>query len=144
MLDEADVVRRAHELADWVGVATSHYDLDPTRIVAAGFSNGANIAAAMLLLRPEVLHAAILFAPMVPLRPTERADLSATSVLVSAGRNDPICPPDQVEELAAMLADRDATVEVAWHDGGHELTREHAEAARRWLSTIPGNPSQDG
>ncbi|MTV27456.1 alpha/beta hydrolase [Nitriliruptoraceae bacterium ZYF776] len=143
VLDEEDVVRRAHELADWIAVATEHYDLDPTRVVAAGFSNGANIAAAVLLLRPEVLRAAALFAPMVPLRPSERVDLSATHVFVSAGRRDPICPPEQVEELVGMLTDRDAAVELTWHDGGHQLTREHAEAARAWLRTWQATTATD-
>ncbi len=138
VLDTADVVRRAHDLADWVTVAAEHHDLDPSRLVAAGFSNGANIAAALLLLRPEVFRAAALFAPMLPLTdadlPDGHVDLSATSVFVASGRQDPICPPEQAEQLAAMLRDRGAAVELAWHDGGHQLAREQAEQARTWLS----------
>lgn len=133
VLDTDDLIRRAHELADWVQLAVDHHGLDPTRLVAVGFSNGANVAAALLLLRPEVFRAAALFAPMLPLRPDEHADLSTTSVFVSAGRHDPICPPEQAEELARLLDERGAAVEVAWHDGGHQLPREHAERGRDWL-----------
>jgi phospholipase/carboxylesterase len=100
VLDTADVERRADELADWLAVAVETYDLDPTRLVAVGFSNGANVAAAVLLRRPEVFRAAALFAPMVPLEPEDRVDLSTTSVLISAGRRDPICTPEQAERLA--------------------------------------------
>ena len=142
VLDTADVIRRAHELADWVEVAVAHHGLDPTRLVAAGFSNGANIAAATLLLRPATFRAAALFAPMVPLRDGDlsaheqpvRGDLSPTSVFVSAGRHDPICAPEQAEELAGMLDERGAAVELAWHDGGHQLPRDHAVQAREWLT----------
>jgi phospholipase/carboxylesterase len=135
VLDVEDVARRADELADWLEVAVRAYDLDPTRLVACGFSNGANVAAAVLLRRPELFRAALLFAPMVPLEPQERVDLSSTSVLISAGRRDPICPPEQAERLAQLLADRDAAVDLRWHDGGHQLPRAHAEAARDFLGT---------
>jgi phospholipase/carboxylesterase len=143
VFDTEDVVRRAHELADWLTVAVDHYGLDPTRLVAAGFSNGANVAAALLLLRPEVLRAAALFAPMVPLDPTDTVDLSTTSVFVSAGRRDPICPPEEAERLAGLLTDRGASVELVWHDGGHELPRRHAAAARDWLGTWRGATATD-
>lgn len=63
---------------------------------------------------------------MVPLEPEHRVDLSTTSVLLSAGRRDPICSPEQAERLAALLTERDAAVELTWHDGGHALPREHA------------------
>jgi phospholipase/carboxylesterase len=143
VLDTADVERRADELADWLAIAVEAYDLDPTRLVAAGFSNGANIAAAVLLRRPEVFRAAALFAPMVPLEPADRVDLSTTSVLLSAGRRDPICTPDQAERLAALLSDRGAALELRWHDGGHELPRAHAEQARDWLGAWAGTTATD-
>jgi phospholipase/carboxylesterase len=133
VFDLEDLTRRTHELADWIGLATTAYGADPTRMVAAGFSNGANIAGALLLLRPETLRAAALFAPMLPLEPQRLPDLTHATVFVSAGRRDPICPPEQVERLARVLTDAGATVEVAWHDGGHELSLEHARSARAWL-----------
>jgi predicted esterase len=136
VFDRDDLVRRTNELADWLLAAAEHYDLDPTRLVAAGFSNGANIAAWLLLLRPEVLRAAALFAPMLPFEPDELVDLTSVAVHVAAGRRDPICPPEQVERLAEVLADRGAAVTLDWHDGGHELPQAQAERARDWLTTL--------
>jgi phospholipase/carboxylesterase len=143
VLDTADVERRADELADWLGVAVDTYALDPTRLVAVGFSNGANVAAAVLLRRAEVFRAAALYAPMVPLEPEDRTDLSTTSVLIAAGRRDPICTPEQAERLAQILTDRGAALELHWHDGGHQLTREHAELGRDWLATWAGATATD-
>jgi predicted esterase len=134
VFDLDDLRARAHELADWVEVAAESYDLDRSRVVAAGFSNGANIAGATLLLRPDTLRAALLFAPMLPFEPEELPDLSAVAVFLSAGRADPICPPEQVERLAGLLTDAGAVVDLRWHGGGHQLTREHAELARDWLA----------
>ena len=134
VFDLDDLVARTHELADWLETASEAYEADATRLVAAGFSNGANIAGALLLLRPRTLRAAALFAPMLPLEPEELPDLRHVAVFVSAGRRDPICPPEQVERLASLLADAGATVALHWHDGGHEVALEHARAAADWLA----------
>jgi predicted esterase len=133
VFDVEDLRARTHELADWLDTACGEYDADATRVVATGFSNGANIAGALLLLRPRALRAAVLFAPMLPLEPDALPDLGHAAVFVSAGRHDPICPPEQVERLASLLTDAGASVELRWHDGGHELTLDHAQAARDWL-----------
>ncbi len=133
VFDLEDLHARTHELADWLNTACEEYGADATRLVAAGFSNGANIAGGMLLLRPRALRAAALFAPMLPLEPEALPDLGHTAVFVSAGRRDPICPPEQVERLATLLTDAGASVELRWHDGGHELALDHAHAARDWL-----------
>ena len=92
IFDEEDVIRRAHELADFVGAAAARYEFDPQRVTAVGYSNGANIAAAILLLRPEVLSAAILFRAMVPLVPASLPNLAQARVLISSGKHDPIVP----------------------------------------------------
>lgn len=133
VFDLDDLIARTHELADWVATAVGAYGADGTRVAAAGFSNGANIAGATLLLRPETLRAAALFAPMLPLEPDVLPDLRHAAVYLSGGRRDPICPPEQVERLATLLDDAGASVELRWHDGGHELTHDHARAARGWL-----------
>jgi phospholipase/carboxylesterase len=140
VLDTDDLIARSHELADFLPRAAGTYGFDPQAVVAAGFSNGANIAGGLLLLRPEVLRAALLFAPMLPLRrdqlPDGLPDLAATAVFVAAGRRDPICPPEQAEELAGMLADAGAAVELVWHDGGHELTRPVVDRATTWVTEL--------
>lgn len=133
VFDTEDLIERTHELADWLEVAAGAYHVDTTRVVAAGFSNGANIAGSTLLLRPRTVRAALLFAPMLPFDPEQLEDLGHVAVFISAGRADPICPPGQVERLAELLTDAGAAVEVRWHDGGHELTPQQAEAGRAWL-----------
>ena len=90
VFDLDDLKKRTHELADFVVGASRHYRLAATHIVAVGYSNGANIATSMLLLRPEILHAAILFRAMVPFVPDNLADLSSARVWIGAGNQDPI------------------------------------------------------
>jgi predicted esterase len=141
VFDTEDLIARTHELADLLPLAATHYGFDPDRLVAAGFSNGANIAGATLLLRPDALRAALLFAPMLPLRveqlPNARLpDLSTVAVFLAAGRRDPICPPEQAEELAGLLHDAGAAVELVWHDGGHELARPVVAAATGWVREL--------
>ncbi len=133
--DVDDVVARTHELAEFVGSAVEHYQLDPHRIVAVGFSNGANIAAATLLLRPGLVHGAALFAAGAPLqdREPDPVDLSGTPVFVSAGENDTMIPIDQARLLARQLTDRGADVELREHSGGHALSPVLARA-REWLA----------
>ncbi len=134
IFDIPDLVARTHELADFVESAANVYGFDASRVVAAGFSNGANIAASLLLLRPGVLKAAVLFHAMVPLVPETRPDLTGTRVFLGAGRQDPMAPPDETERLAALLREAGADVTLHWQPGGHGLTREEAQAAAEWLA----------
>ncbi|HET9984987.1 MAG TPA: alpha/beta hydrolase [Longimicrobiales bacterium] len=133
VLDVEDLALRAHELADFVERARSHYALEDSRIVAVGYSNGANIASGIMLLRPGLLDGAILLRPMVPFVPAELPDLSGTRVFVAAGERDPMVPRAETERLVALLGDAGADVEPHWHPGGHELGREEIEEAGRWL-----------
>jgi predicted esterase len=135
VFDVEDLTFRTAELADFVSRAAAHYGFDPARVVAAGFSNGANIAASMLLLRPAVLRAALLFSAMVPLEPESPPDLAGVDVFLSAGRGDPMVAPANVQRLADMLRDAGAHVTLQWKAGGHELTREDVDAAREWYTT---------
>lgn len=133
VFDPAEVTRRTHELADFLTAATSHYHLDPSRLTAIGFSNGANIAAALLLLRPEVLGAAALLRPMVVLEPKTTPDLNGKRVLISSGDLDPIVPGDHPARLAALLRRGGAGVTVETHPVSHQLTRGDLESVQRWL-----------
>ena len=136
VFDLEDLKNRTNELADFVAAAAQHYGFAPEKVVAAGYSNGANIAASMLLLRPEVLSAAILFRAMVPLVPDEQPKLSSMRVWIGAGTNDPIIPTSETKRLAELLRKAGADVTIRHFQAGHELTMADVEAARDWLTVL--------
>jgi predicted esterase len=136
VFDEEDLVQRAHELADFVGAAASRYEFDPKRVIAVGFSNGANVAAAILLLRPEVLAGAVLLRAMVPIVPPLLPDLTHVHVLLSSGTQDPIVPVENAERLAAMLRKAGANVTLRFEPAGHSLALGDIKAAREWLTGL--------
>jgi predicted esterase len=133
VFDLEDLRARTHELADFVEAAAQRYRLDSERIFAVGFSNGANIAASMLLLRPQVLAGAILFRAMVPLVPETMPHLHGRPVVLAAGRLDPIVSPDETERLKRLLVQAGADVTLHWVKAGHALTPLDIETARAWL-----------
>lgn len=133
VFDLDDLRRRTHELADFVAAASTSYGFDASQLVAVGFSNGANIAAAMLLLRPESLAEAILFRAMVPIEPDPLPDLRGKKVFLSAGRADTMIPAENTGRLAKLLGDSGANVELQWSPGGHGLTADDIGAARTWM-----------
>jgi predicted esterase len=133
VFDLDDLRARTHELADFVAAAVQRYHLPADSIIAAGFSNGANIAASMLLLRPKVLAGAVLFRPMVPLVPDAMPHLGGKPVLLAAGRQDPIVSPEETERLRRLLVQGGAEVALHWEPTGHALTPRDVTEARRWL-----------
>ena len=136
VFDEEDLVRRSHELADFVSAAAARYEFDPKRVIAVGFSNGANIAAALLLLRPEVLAGAVLFRAMVPIVPPVLPVLAHARVLLSSGNQDPIVPVENAERLAAMLRKAGANVTARFEPAGHGLVVGDIGAAKEWLKNL--------
>jgi phospholipase/carboxylesterase len=134
VFDEKDLRFRTRELAEFVQAASSRYNFNVGNVVAVGYSNGANIAATLLLLHPGVLRAAVLFSPMVPLQPEHLPNLKGVDVFVAAGRSDPIVNPENTRQLVSLLQQAGAEVREFWHQGGHELTQSALEAAREWLS----------
>jgi predicted esterase len=133
VFDQEDLRARVLELADWLDVACAHHGLVRERVIACGFSNGANTAAAMLLLHPRALAGAILMAPMVPFEPEAPVDLAGVPVLITSGRSDQMIPSDHPDRLRAILERCGAAVEMAWSDGGHTIAPEHVSATRRWM-----------
>ena len=136
VFDIPDLIARTGELGNFVEEAVARYRLDPEAITAVGFSNGANIAASLLLLRPGLLKEAMLFRAMVPLEPEQRPALGGTRVLLSEGRFDPIVPQSNAEHLAELFRGGGATVTVNWWDAGHELARGEIERAAEWLEGV--------
>ena len=133
-LDIPDLLARTDELAEFVAAATSEYGLDPARVVTVGYSNGANIAASLLLRRPGTLRGAVLLRALVPYEPDEAHSLTGTRVLVAAGARDPYVPLEQSERLAEVLRESGVEVELRIADAGHELTRGELAAAASWLA----------
>jgi predicted esterase len=133
VFDEEDVIRRANELADFIVEAGARHEFDPLRVTAVGYSNGANIAAAVLLLRPGTFRSAVLFRAMVPLTPATRPELAQTRALICAGKQDPIVPVENVERLATILREAGADVTLRFEEAGHQLVFAEIAAAKNWL-----------
>ena len=133
VFDLEDLVSRTGDLAGFVGRSVEKYGFDPARVTAVGFSNGANIAASLMLLRPEVLSRAVLLRAMVPLEPDPKP-LPGTPVWVGAGRYDPIVPPANTARLAELLGERGARVHLDWREAGHQLAEGEVEAISTWLN----------
>jgi phospholipase/carboxylesterase len=132
VFDEADLVFRTKELYEFLDEAAKKYDFDRSNIVALGYSNGANIAGSLLFHYQNALRGAMLLHPMVPRRGVEMPDLTNIPVFISAGANDPICPPEETKELHTILESAHADVQVHWENYGHQLTYSELEAARVW------------
>jgi len=133
VFDQEDLAKRTGELGDFVEAATRAYELEPDGVVAVGFSNGANIAASLLLRRPGVLRGAVLLSPMVPFELDDLPDLKGTSIFIGAGRNDPIAPAAQAERLADVFRRAGADVTLNWEAGGHTISKGELDAARVWI-----------
>ncbi|MCE7003861.1 alpha/beta hydrolase [Kibdelosporangium philippinense] len=134
VFDHEDVVYRSNELADFVVSAVKQYDLADRRLVGVGFSNGANIGVATVLLRPDALTEMVAFASMLPVPSPPALDLTGSRVFLSNGTRDPMAPLESNEDLVARLRERSVDVTVHRHPGGHQITLEAVEKARRWLS----------
>jgi len=133
IFDLEDLRLRTGELAGFIADSAARYKFDPSRVVAVGYSNGANIAGSLLLSHPGVLAGGILLRPMVPFEPDTLPDLSGTHVLLSAGRHDPLIPPPSTERLKTLLEGSKADVTLTWHETGHSLLPREMEQAARWF-----------
>jgi phospholipase/carboxylesterase len=132
VFDEDDVRRRANELADFISAARERHGLPQP--IAIGYSNGANIAAAMLLLRPEALAGAVLLRPMMPLGDAPVARLATKPVLVLSGSMDPIASVESTARLVSAFDTAGAAVVHRELPAGHELSQADITAARTWLA----------
>lgn len=143
VLDQADLRARTEQLATFVDRAAATYAFRRDGVIAAGFSNGANIAASLLLRNGAVFRGAVLLSPMLPFEPERVPDLSGTAVFIGAGRADPMVPAADVERLAEVLRAAGADVTLHWHPGGHGLMPGEVDAARAWLARVAGTAPAD-
>ncbi|MBL8978035.1 MAG: alpha/beta hydrolase [Gemmatimonadetes bacterium] len=133
VFDQADLARRTTELAEFLREAAERYRFPPERVTAVGFSNGANIAASILLREPGLLRRALLLRAMVPFEPEMIPDLSGTAVRIGSGRYDPIVPVANAERLATIFRAGGAAVDLDWREAGPELAPGEVEDAARWI-----------
>lgn len=131
--DIEDLKFRTTELMDFVFRASKSYGFDISSVVVLGYSNGANIGASLLLLRPETLDRAILFRAMLPLKPERLPDLSKKKVFISAGKYDTMIPREGTLALAKLLEEARAQLILNWADSAHSLTQPEIEKAREWF-----------
>ncbi|OAN39815.1 hypothetical protein A6A03_19495 [Chloroflexus islandicus] len=133
VFDIDDIKRQAAALNEFLDAAATAYSFDRQRVIAVGYSNGANIAAALLLLHGAVLAGAVLLRPMTPLVPEPLPDLAGVPVLVVAGKYDGLVTTAETERLAGLLQTAGATVTLAMLEQGHQLSQEDIRIAREWL-----------
>jgi len=136
VFDEEDLIFRTKELNEFLDEAAGKYEFDRDKIIAIGYSNGANIAASLLFHYQDALMGAILHHPMVPRRGIELPELSGKSIFIAAGTNDPICSPLESTELQDKLTKAKAIVELHWENYGHQLTVAEVEAAAQWYKSL--------
>ncbi|MFC5652512.1 alpha/beta hydrolase [Paenibacillus solisilvae] len=133
IFDEEDLIFRTKELHEFLDQAAAEYAFDRDNLVAIGYSNGANIAGSLLFHYPGALKGAALHHPMVPRRGALLPDLTGLPVFIGAGKNDPICSPQETEELSGLLEQAGASVTVHWESFGHQLTSSEVNAAAEWF-----------
>ncbi len=134
VFDIDDLKLRTAELADFIVETAALREFSARDVIAVGFSNGANIAGALLLLRPEVLGGAVLFRAMVPLTPETLPNIPGTPVLLSNGRLDPLVTAEETEKLVSLLRSAGADITLSWQNSGHELTQRDVVTAKEWLA----------
>lgn len=132
--DMADLARATDKMADFVRAHVE--EAKPSKVIGLGYSNGANILASTVFAAPGLFDAAVLMHPLIPFKPDVEGDLAGTKVLITAGRRDPICPPDLTTALDTSLRGLQAEVELFWHDGGHEIRQGELMATQVFLSSL--------
>lgn len=136
VFDIEDLKFRTHELKDFLDSAAEQYGFNRRKVIAVGYSNGANIAGSLLFHYSDALAGAILHHPMVPLRDSSLPDLSGIPVFIGAGTNDPICPSEESTDLNNLLTNAGADVRLHWESYGHQLTAPEVQAASEWFKGI--------
>lgn len=130
--DFESLVEETHNLRDFLEDYSRTYKFDRSKVVAIGYSNGANIAASILFHYESAFEKAILFHPMVPIRGLELPNLNHTKIFIGSGHYDQMMPEHEVQELIQMFESANAIVEVFWTDYGHQLSKEEVLAAKAW------------
>ena len=135
--DMDDLARATAKMAEFVEAHVKA--AKPSKVLALGYSNGANILASTLFAKPGLFDAVALMHPLIPFEPQVDGSLTGTRVLITAGRRDPICPPEMTSRLDAWLQALGADVTLDWHEGGHEVRPQEIDALRAFLTAPAAN-----
>ncbi|MEM7631046.1 MAG: alpha/beta hydrolase [Pseudomonadota bacterium] len=133
--DMEDLARATQKMAAFIANEKERVGAD--RVIGLGFSNGANILAAVGLAEPGLVDDYVLMHPLIPWAPEPQPGLAGRRILITAGQRDPICPAPMTQALADYLAEQKAEVSVAWHNGGHEIGMEEGTAIKQFLAQVP-------
>jgi phospholipase/carboxylesterase len=136
VFDVEDLKARATDLLAFVDDAAGVYSFDRDRVIVVGYSNGANIAAGMLLSVDQPFAGAALLHAMTPFEPDVLPDLSGIRVLLTGGRRDQMIPAASTEHLSELLTSSGADVSLHWEPGGHELTPAEVDVVREWIRKV--------
>ncbi|MEO9336559.1 alpha/beta hydrolase [Mesorhizobium sp. SB112] len=129
--DLDDLARATQSMSAFIGAQRAKFSHTP--VYGLGYSNGANILASVLFAHPGLFDAAVLMHPLIPFEPNIEGDLEGLKVLITAGRRDPICPPNLTMRLDGYLRTKSADVTLEWHEGGHEIRPNEIETAAKFL-----------
>jgi phospholipase/carboxylesterase len=135
-VEPEEVRERVAEMAEWLERIAAQYTIDPARLYALGYSNGANMAAAMMLLRPGSIAGACLLRARAAVRPAQLPNLNGAPVLLSAGQSDAIIPASDSELLGRILGQAGATVDFVLQNSGHDLTPADFSLAKQWFARV--------
>ena len=129
--DMDDLARRTTAMADFIAAEQNATGAQDT--IGLGYSNGANILASVAFARPELVDTLVLMHPLIPWNPEPQPGLAGRRVLITAGRRDPICPPERTQALADYFTTQGAEVDLVWHPGGHEIAQSEVDAVVQFL-----------
>ncbi len=132
-IDRDELQYQTAEVAEFLQEAAHTYGFDPARVAALGYSNGAAMAASLLLLRPHLLMGAVILRPVLPPAPPRLPDLSGRPVLIAGGRHDDLAAPQDAERLAEVLRSAGARVTLHMEDAGHKLRPGEFRLLKRWM-----------
>jgi phospholipase/carboxylesterase len=130
--DMEDLATRTARMADFIAAHKARVGAD--RVIGLGYSNGANIMAAVAFRHPDLFTDMALLHALIPWEPDPQPGLAGTRVLVTAGERDPICPAPRTQALIDWFGAQGAQVSTQWHPGGHEIAQGEVTALARFLA----------
>jgi len=134
--DQKELASEAEAFAAFMEGANAAYGLDPEKTLFVGYSNGANMIGAVMLLHPGVIRNAVLLRGMNVLETVPAADLSGANVLMVSGEADPY--GRYAGDLEAHLAAAGATVEHKLLAAGHDIGIADLDLAKAYKERIVG------